>query len=1428
MKGMLKRTLAVACVLVLLLGLTPFSARAATYSDTSGHWAETAIERWSALGVLQGAHGKFAPDAPITRGQMATILDRVMKYQTAGTTVFPDISPSDYYYGAVLKANYAGVMLGSNGRAYPENQITRQDAAVMMARAFKLDFTEGGQTTFSDDASIASYAKGACQKMQQIGYLQGNQGRFDPLAPLTRAQAVTVLDRIVRGMAAAAGTVSQNVVGNLLINAPGVTVGAVTVTGDVYVAPGVANGEVTFNGTKITGRVFVMGGGSGSVNFTNGADCARLDVMRIDGPVRISAGAGVTLGIVNILGGVDQVILSGTARTVNQTVSGPRLTLASAQVTTLNMTVANASLDADVNSRIAELNTASAAQNAAVTNRGQITRWNLAAMGVTISNTGTLDDVRLTGTPKQFANSGTIRSLVCGVGAEITGTGRIYSAETAAGVTLSVQTQPDETKLGTSSTLVVAGVGYTNSTGAAATLVPPNSTGSNTSPAIKSVALGADKRTITITFYGNVVNNKATLAALRGAISLTTNGTNYTALGSDDEVAVVGNTLVVVLKNRLSGAQNRLRIDGGTLADAGSRVQQLMMITSSLDAGAAPAGFTVLEYSPKPGDKSVPLRAEFRLTFTKRVQKVSSVTKYISLYRSNGSYVEGIAVNSSAVVVSGDTVSFSFPSAMVDGYSYYILIDSGAFESSDREEYAGIVSSATWSFTASNAGLHVNTYSPQNGTTNAPVNSQLVLTFNQRIQKPVNNKYITLYRSNGTEIERINTSSSITSSQVAIGGANGDTATITLSRPLVDGYSYYVHIDAGAFVAYYGSETYAGISVNTTWTFTAGSSGLQVTQYSPASGAVNVPLEAELKLTFNKRVAKPTSGSYSVYLYRAGVSQPVETFNVRTSNKVSITGTGQDTVVITPTNPFVDGADYYVRIDSGAFVSYSDSDIYAGISANATWAFKTSGLSVTGMTPVNGATNVAATQDLTLTFNQRPVAMSGKYITIYDSTGRQFQRIAATSENVLINTGSYVVTIKHNAFAAGTVYYVMVDSGAFTAYNGGNAYAGISTNSVWRFTVGGGSIVSLANTTPLTISSANNATASFTVNTTGLPTGTALNLTIAAAGTGVTLSQTSVTTNASGVATGTVRSNGNLLAGKYTVTAAYGSASKTADFYVTGGTFTLALIPAGKTTLTNNNDTVTLTVTPVRIAAGQTVTVAGTRGLAVTPASTAVPASGNISVTVTAPAAALVGASTVTVTGENFATNATQSFTVSAPTTSITISQQPTGGTTTVGGTPITLTVTAAATPPGALTYQWYKNTLEISGATSASYIVPVDVASDAQYYVVIRSGAASATSNTVQVKVEVPVPIDITSIGWPSDTLAVNFGTSAEDMLELLPATVKGNGTVDLTVNWNTSGYDPNTAGNYMITGTVTVPGGYQLAGGVSAQFTVTVTVEP
>ena len=111
----MKKALSIVIAMAMTLSLLTLGAAAkGTYSDTQGTWAEAAIERWSGYGMIQGNNGKFDPNGDLTRGQMATMLTRLLKLAAAESAGFSDINDETWCADAVNRCAAAGIFPGNN------------------------------------------------------------------------------------------------------------------------------------------------------------------------------------------------------------------------------------------------------------------------------------------------------------------------------------------------------------------------------------------------------------------------------------------------------------------------------------------------------------------------------------------------------------------------------------------------------------------------------------------------------------------------------------------------------------------------------------------------------------------------------------------------------------------------------------------------------------------------------------------------------------------------------------------------------------------------------------------------------------------------------------------------------------------------------------------------------------------------------------------------------------------------------------------------------------------------------------------------------------------------------------------------------------------------------------------------------------------
>lgn len=246
---------------VLTVGCTTITAGA--FTDTSGHWAESAINKWSQeYGIIQGYEdGTFRPDNSITRGAFAGILDRFLQFQTVSPADTFSDTAGTYWEDAILKLHASGVYLGNGGMALSGSTITRQQAVAMIGRAFNIA-PETASVSYTDGSQIADYAMPFVSEFEIRGYLTDcADGRFRPTDPITRAEIVNILGNMIHTLVKENTTWTADVPGSLLVSAQdGAVLKGVEIGGDLLLAPGV-KGTVTLIDTMIDGNIRNFGTG---------------------------------------------------------------------------------------------------------------------------------------------------------------------------------------------------------------------------------------------------------------------------------------------------------------------------------------------------------------------------------------------------------------------------------------------------------------------------------------------------------------------------------------------------------------------------------------------------------------------------------------------------------------------------------------------------------------------------------------------------------------------------------------------------------------------------------------------------------------------------------------------------------------------------------------------------------------------------------------------------------------------------------------------------------------------------------------------------------------------------------------------------------------------------------------------------------------
>ena len=156
-----------------------------SYSDVkTGDWYADAVKYVSDKGLMSGTGSdKFAPSATTTRAMLMTVLARYAGEDTTGGAT--------WYEKGMNWAKAKGVSDGTN----PNANITREQLVTMLYRYAGSPKADGKLDSFSDAASVSTYAADAMQWAVANGIVNGSNGKLNPQNNATRAEVAAILMR---------------------------------------------------------------------------------------------------------------------------------------------------------------------------------------------------------------------------------------------------------------------------------------------------------------------------------------------------------------------------------------------------------------------------------------------------------------------------------------------------------------------------------------------------------------------------------------------------------------------------------------------------------------------------------------------------------------------------------------------------------------------------------------------------------------------------------------------------------------------------------------------------------------------------------------------------------------------------------------------------------------------------------------------------------------------------------------------------------------------------------------------------------------------------------------------------------------------------------------------------------------------------------
>jgi len=164
---------------------------------------KTAVEK----GIMNGvSENSFDPNGNLTRAMFVTILYRAAgEPAISSLSDFEDVPANQYYANAVAWASTNGIVNGvSENKFAPDANITREQMAAIIHRYGKvagITPVSDNDVSYTDADKISSYAKDAAKWAYNAGIILGNSdGSFAPSRTASRAEAATIFVRLLNYM----------------------------------------------------------------------------------------------------------------------------------------------------------------------------------------------------------------------------------------------------------------------------------------------------------------------------------------------------------------------------------------------------------------------------------------------------------------------------------------------------------------------------------------------------------------------------------------------------------------------------------------------------------------------------------------------------------------------------------------------------------------------------------------------------------------------------------------------------------------------------------------------------------------------------------------------------------------------------------------------------------------------------------------------------------------------------------------------------------------------------------------------------------------------------------------------------------------------------------------------------------------------------
>ncbi|WP_145413674.1 DUF4073 domain-containing protein [Paenibacillus xylanexedens] len=171
--------------------------------EQASPWAKAVILEAQEKKFMSGdPKGYFHPLQQVTRQEAAVSLAKLMglELNDQATSKFSDVTADSWSASAIEAVQKAGWMNGDpSGMFRPQAVVTREELASILARATQADPTQAQVEELSkikDHEQISTWAKKSVTSVVSSGLMTGNNGSFHPQQPVLRQELAAILVRM--------------------------------------------------------------------------------------------------------------------------------------------------------------------------------------------------------------------------------------------------------------------------------------------------------------------------------------------------------------------------------------------------------------------------------------------------------------------------------------------------------------------------------------------------------------------------------------------------------------------------------------------------------------------------------------------------------------------------------------------------------------------------------------------------------------------------------------------------------------------------------------------------------------------------------------------------------------------------------------------------------------------------------------------------------------------------------------------------------------------------------------------------------------------------------------------------------------------------------------------------------------------------------